>query len=147
MLFGGPARKRDARLKQCFLGVERSWDDDLADLDRCATPWLCEHLRKQRAAFATRGRTIHNEHVRIERFELVSGGGPDDQDCLVRITSTARHWVTGVAMGELETGTPSGERVSRYWRFVRDPTHEWLVDEIGVEAPPGWPATTRPQPV
>jgi predicted lipid-binding transport protein (Tim44 family) len=143
-----PARRRDARLRRCFLRVGRAWGaGELDGLEPYATPWLCTHLREQYAAFAARGRQVHEERLRIERLEIVSGGGPADVECVARFTSTARHWVTGVATGGLETGTPAGERVSRYWRFVRDPERGWLADEIGVGAPPGWPPTTRPEPL
>ena len=142
------ARRRDAQFKRCVVRVEEAWaDSELDALERYATPWLCDALREQRTAFAARGRMAHQKDTKVERLEIVTGGAAADTECLARITSTSKHWVTDTVIQQKMTGSPQGERVSRYWRFVRDGAHGWRADEIGVTAPEGWPATTLPEPL
>lgn len=53
------------------------------DLESYATPWLCESLRNQAAAFRARGRIPHQRDTEVESLEMVVGG-EQDSECVLR---------------------------------------------------------------
>lgn len=133
---------------ECVVNIEETWGDPQSTrLESYATPWLSGSLRQQAEAFRARGRISHQRDTEVESLEVVAGCGEQDSECILRVTSTSNHWVTDAETGEEISGSPRRERVSRYWRFVREAERGWLADEIGVEPPPGWPAVTPPEPV
>jgi hypothetical protein len=138
----------DPAFAECVVNIEETWGDpEGTRLESYATPWLCDSLRNQAEAFRARGRIAHQRDTQVERLEVIAGGGARDSECVLRVTSTSNHWVTDAETGAEVSGSPRRERVSRYWRFVRDPDRGWLADEIGVEPPAGWPAVGMPEPV
>jgi hypothetical protein len=132
------SRRRDARLRACFLGVQRAWGvQDAGRLTAYVTPALAEQLRGELAAITASGRVVHHEDPRIERFRVVLGGGRNDEECLARIESSVRHFLTDATSGEVVGGSQESSRSDVLWRFVRDPAHGWVAAEINPPPPGG----------
>jgi predicted lipid-binding transport protein (Tim44 family) len=123
--------RRDRHLRQCFLAIQRVWGapDAAQRVSRFVTPELLEKLRVQLDGALSRGQTIHHEDAAIERLTVLSGGGKHDQECVARIQSSVRSWVTD-AGGELVSGSKERSQDNARWRFVRDPAGAWLAAEI-----------------
>jgi predicted lipid-binding transport protein (Tim44 family) len=128
-------RFRDMRLRTCFLAVQRGWQKrDPAQFAPFVTPELGSQLRGQLAEIAASGRVVHHERPRIRKLRVLSGGGKDEEECVARIESSVRHWLTDASSGELVGGSRDVSHDEALWRFVRDPATDWLAAEIGVPA-------------
>jgi hypothetical protein len=135
-LGGGGRRLRDLRLRTCFLAVQRGWQKrDAAQFAPFVTPELGARLRDQLAEIAASCRVIHHERPRIRKLRVLSGGAKGEEECVARIESSVRHWLTDAATGELVGGSREASHDEALWRFVRSPGSDWLAAEIGVSDP------------
>jgi hypothetical protein len=128
-------RWRDMQLRTCFLGVQRAWS--AGDADRLlpfVTAALGDQLRRQLTGILAAGQAIHHERPRVKRLRVLSGGGRRDAECVARIESSVRHWITDAGSGALLSGSRDVSHDEALWRFVRDPKRGWLAAEIGVSA-------------
>lgn len=125
------SRMRNTTLRVCFLGIQFAWaQPDAAErLAPYVTAELGERLRGQLAETASQGRTIHHERPRIEKLTVISGGGPKEVECVARIRSSVRHWLTD-ASGIVVSGSLERSHDEATWRFVRDPERDWIAAEI-----------------
>jgi hypothetical protein len=131
-------RLRDMRLRTCFLSVQNGWRKQNAGYFLpFVTPQLGEQLRRQLAELAASGQVVHHERSRIRKLRVISGGGRRDLECVARIESSVRHWVTDASSGELTAGSKQASRDVAPWRFVRGSDGDWFAAEIGVAAPSG----------
>jgi hypothetical protein len=126
-------RLRDMRLRTCFLSVQNGWQKrNAAYFTPFVTPQLDEQLRRQLAELAASDRVVHHKRPRIRKLRVLSGGGRRDTECVARIESSVRHWVTDANSGELIGGSKQAERDVALWRFVRGQATDWLAAEINV---------------
>jgi predicted lipid-binding transport protein (Tim44 family) len=131
-LAGFRSRRRDARLRACFLGVQRAWGVlDAGRLGPFVTPALAEQLARQLADIAAGGRVVHHEDPRVDALRVVRGGGRRDSECVARIESSVRHWLTDES-GAIREGSEAPSHRDVLWRFSRGPRGEWVAAEIGV---------------
>lgn len=125
------SRWRDTSLRVCFMGVQFAWSapDAGERLAPYVTAELAERLHRQLADTVAAGRTIHHERPRIEKLTVTSGGGPEDTECVARIRSSVRHWLTDES-GAVVGGSRERTHEEAIWRFVHDPDRDWIAADI-----------------
>lgn len=124
-------RRRDARLRECFLGVQDAWPapDAAERISPFVTRELHDRLAWQLAESAAKGQTIHHERPRLERLTVLSGGGKHDRECLARIESSVRNWLTDES-GALVGGSRDRSYDTATWHFVRGEDRSWIAAEV-----------------
>lgn len=124
-------RRRDARLRECFLGVQDAWPaPDAADrISPFVTRELHDRLAWQLAESAAKGETIHHERPRLERLTVLSGGGKQDPECVARIESSVCNWLTDES-GALVGGSRERSYDKATWHFVRGENRNWIAAEV-----------------
>lgn len=127
-------RFRNMGLRVCFLGIQLAWaaPDAAERIAPFVTPELGEQLRRRLAETAARGETIHHERPKVEKLTVVSGGSKDDAECVVRIRSSVRHWVTDET-GAILSGSKERSQDVATWRFVRR-GNDWIAAEVEFSA-------------
>jgi predicted lipid-binding transport protein (Tim44 family) len=137
---GGSAATRPVQIGQedfaafetTLVRINEAWSrQDMATLQRLATPEMARYFQQDLRDLAARGWRNETRDVRLESGDLSEAWAEDGMEYATVAMSFSLVDVTRDASGQVVEGDPNARQtVTEIWTFVRRPRETWLLSAV-----------------